>query len=216
QPARLRPHDAHLRGAQGLLRVGHPAVQHGDRHGPAGAQRAALLRPVRARDHLRADPRQDRRHPPPIAQGKAFKNPAEVRNLAQKHGVEGVVQNGNITVKVEAAPAASAAPARPAVPAAAPQGERVPMVPKAGATGKAGATDVPGFARGQARYVGESPTQYAERILDQRYGSRAAWDTGREARGPASAFNQIKKYGSRHWEPPPQSEADDCASPTCG
>ena len=49
--------DAHRR----LVRLGHPGVQHHDQHGPADAQRAAVLRPVRARGHRRAHPRQDRR-----------------------------------------------------------------------------------------------------------------------------------------------------------
>ncbi len=45
----------------------HAAVQHGHQHGTAGPERAAVVRPVRAGDHLRADPRQDRRD---AAQGK--------------------------------------------------------------------------------------------------------------------------------------------------
>ena len=43
------------------LRLGHAGVQHHHQHGPADAQRAAVLRPVRARGHRRAHPRQDRR-----------------------------------------------------------------------------------------------------------------------------------------------------------
>ena len=42
------------------LRLGHPVVQHHDLDGPADAQHPALLRPVRARGHRRAHPRQDR------------------------------------------------------------------------------------------------------------------------------------------------------------
>ena len=44
-----------------LVRLGDPAVQHHHLDGPADAQHAAVLRPVRARGHRRADPRQDRR-----------------------------------------------------------------------------------------------------------------------------------------------------------
>ena len=44
-----------------LVRLGDPAVQHHDLDGPADAQHAAVLRPVRARGHRRAHPRQDRR-----------------------------------------------------------------------------------------------------------------------------------------------------------
>src|SRR5271166_726952 len=47
--------------AQGVVRVGHASVQHDEQYGSPHAQRAALLRPVRARGHGRANPRQDRR-----------------------------------------------------------------------------------------------------------------------------------------------------------
>src|SRR6266849_11149003 len=56
-----------------LICLGHPAIQHYDLDGPADTQRPFVLRPVRARGHLGADPRQDcsikakgpvgRRHP---------------------------------------------------------------------------------------------------------------------------------------------------------
>ena len=49
----LRPRRRHLR-------LGHPVVQHHDLDGPAHAQHPAHLRPVRARGHRRAHPRQDR------------------------------------------------------------------------------------------------------------------------------------------------------------
>src|SRR5882762_546203 len=42
-----------------LICLGHPAIQHHDLDGPVNAQRAFVLRPVRARGHLGADPRQD-------------------------------------------------------------------------------------------------------------------------------------------------------------
>ena len=50
-----------VRRAGRLLRLGHPGVQHHHHHGAADAERAAVLRPVRARGHRRAHPRQDRR-----------------------------------------------------------------------------------------------------------------------------------------------------------
>jgi predicted site-specific integrase-resolvase len=40
-----------------LLRLGDPVVQHHDQHGTVDAQCAAVLRPVRAGGHRRADPR---------------------------------------------------------------------------------------------------------------------------------------------------------------
>ena len=43
-----------------VVRLGDPGLQHDDQHGAADAQRAAVLRPVRARGHGRAHPRQDR------------------------------------------------------------------------------------------------------------------------------------------------------------
>ena len=76
------------------------------------------------------------------------------------------------------------------------------MVPKPGATEKEGATDVPRFAKGQPRLVGETPVEYAERLMDEEYGGRENWDTDRKARGPRSEFNRIKKYGERHWQSP--------------
>ena len=54
-------HRRALRPPRRQLRLRHPAVQHHHQHGPADAQRAAVLRPVRARGHRRAHPRQDRR-----------------------------------------------------------------------------------------------------------------------------------------------------------
>ena len=47
-------------------------TQQFNRHvdGTPRAQRPAVLRPVRARDHLRADPRQDRRHAPQGQMGR--------------------------------------------------------------------------------------------------------------------------------------------------
>ncbi len=61
QPRRLRPHRRAVRYPQGQLRLGHPGVQHDDEHGPADPERPAVVRPVRARGHRRAHPRQDRR-----------------------------------------------------------------------------------------------------------------------------------------------------------
>ena len=72
-PARLRTPHGDLRAAPGRLRVRDATVQHGLQHGPADPQRAAVLRPVRARDHRRAHPRQDRRHAP---QGQVGRRPA--------------------------------------------------------------------------------------------------------------------------------------------
>ena len=68
--ARLRPDDGDVREASGLVRLGDPAVQHGQFDGAAHLERAAFVRPVRARDDQRADPRQDRRRPPQRKMGR--------------------------------------------------------------------------------------------------------------------------------------------------
>ena len=75
--------------------------------------------------------------------------------------------------------------------------ERVPNQ-----TGREAARDVPSWARGTPRQVGESPTTYAERVLDNQHGSREAWDTGRSARGPRSDFSKIRKFGERAFQLP--------------
>ena len=58
---RLRQDRRDLRCQGRVVRLGHPAIQHHDLDGTADAQRAAVVRPVRARGHRRAHPRQDRR-----------------------------------------------------------------------------------------------------------------------------------------------------------
>ena len=75
-PAGLRQDHGDVRPAPGVARLGHAAVQHDHVHGPADAEHPAVLRPVRAGDHLRADPRQDRRRP---AQGQVDRRAAGAR-----------------------------------------------------------------------------------------------------------------------------------------
>jgi site-specific DNA recombinase len=62
--------------AQGLVRLGHAAVQHDDSMGRLTLNILLSVRPVRARDHLRADARQDRRRP---AQGEVDGRAAAAR-----------------------------------------------------------------------------------------------------------------------------------------
>jgi hypothetical protein len=73
QPARLRTHVGGLRAAPGLVRLGDPAVQHGDVDGPSHPERPALVRPVRARHDRRAHARQDGRCAP---QGEVGRRPS--------------------------------------------------------------------------------------------------------------------------------------------
>ncbi|MDR2643839.1 MAG: HINT domain-containing protein, partial [Planctomycetaceae bacterium] len=67
---------------------------------------------------------------------------------------------------------------------------------KSNLSGKEAATDVPSFARGKPPMVGETPTQYAERLMIERYGEN--WQTifkkqGKKIDGPKSEFSEIKK-----------------------
>ena len=68
--------------------------------------------------------------------------------------------------------------------------ERIPRQ-----SGKEAADDIPGWARGKPRRVGETPTDYAERLLDEHYGKGAWSDKSPE-------FGQLKKWGSRAWRVP--------------
>lgn len=78
---------------------------------------------------------------------------------------------------------------------------REEMVPKPGQSGKEAANDVPDFARGRSRFVGETPNEYADRIMKEGYGDD--WRKTQKT-GPKSNYNKIKKYGSRHWMPKPK------------
>ena len=60
---RLRQAGRGVRPPRGHLRLGDAVVQHDHVDGPADAEHPALVRPVRARGHRRAHPRQGRRQP---------------------------------------------------------------------------------------------------------------------------------------------------------
>jgi hypothetical protein len=69
-------------------------------------------------------------------------------------------------------------------------------VRKPGLSGKESANDVPSFARGKPSNIGETPAQYAERLMIERYGDK--WrkvfkEKGKLIEGPKSEFNKIKK-----------------------
>lgn len=63
--------------------------------------------------------------------------------------------------------------------------------PKAGLSGKEAASDVPSWAKGQKPTAGESGKKFAERLLNDKYGS------GNYPKGPGSEFNKIQKWGDR-------------------
>jgi hypothetical protein len=68
--------------------------------------------------------------------------------------------------------------------------ERIPRQ-----SGKEAASDVPSWARGIPRRVGETPNDYAKRLMDDHHGPGNWKPTNRE-------FNQIKKNGERAFRDP--------------
>ncbi|ACA16903.1 RHS protein [Methylobacterium sp. 4-46] len=58
-------------------------------------------------------------------------------------------------------------------------------------SGKERATDIPSWAKGQKPNPGESGRDFADRVMDARYGK------GNYPKGPGSEYNQIRKYGDR-------------------
>lgn len=60
---------------------------------------------------------------------------------------------------------------------------------KKGLSAKEAATDIPTWAEGQRPLETESGREFAERLLDKRYGK------GNYPTGPGSEFNKIKKMG---------------------
>ena len=66
--------------------------------------------------------------------------------------------------------------------------------PKSGQSGKEAASDIPSWAQGERPYVGEDGKAYAKRLMDKKYGD------GKYDSGASSEFNQLKKYGDRHFE----------------
>ena len=73
-----------------------------------------------------------------------------------------------------------------------------PMVRIPRQSGKEAAKDTPSWARGLPRHVGETPAQYARRLMDQRYG-RGVWERLADRLVEPS---KIQKYGSRAFRDP--------------
>lgn len=65
--------------------------------------------------------------------------------------------------------------------------------PRSG-SGKEKATDVPSWAQGQRPKTGENGKQFAQRLLDSKYGA------GQYKTGPGTEFNKIQKWGDRGFE----------------
>lgn len=65
-------------------------------------------------------------------------------------------------------------------------------------SGKEAASNIPDWARGYRRFVDETPSQFARRLMDQRFGAgRWRRDADREA-----DFRKIQKFGQRGFEMP--------------
>jgi len=58
-------------------------------------------------------------------------------------------------------------------------------------SGKEKASDIPSWAQGERPLPGESGKDFANRILDKKYGK------GNYPKGPGSEHNKLKKYGDR-------------------
>ncbi len=71
--------------------------------------------------------------------------------------------------------------------------ERIPRQ-----SGKEAADNVPSWARGMSRRLGETPDRYARRIMDDQWG-KGQWEGDPER---MKDFRQIKKFGSRAFRDP--------------
>lgn len=65
------------------------------------------------------------------------------------------------------------------------------QIPKPGISGKEGAKDVPSWAKGERPNISESGKEFAERLLDQKYG-KGNWEPRK-----TPEYSQIKKWGDR-------------------
>ncbi|WP_059171344.1 polymorphic toxin-type HINT domain-containing protein [Bacillus sp. FJAT-27445] len=66
--------------------------------------------------------------------------------------------------------------------------------PISGKSAKEAAKDVPSWAKHYKPYKGQSGTEFAKRLMDDKYGP------GNYKTGPDSEFNKIKKWGDRAFE----------------
>nr|WP_287957341.1 RHS repeat-associated core domain-containing protein [Snodgrassella sp.] len=60
-------------------------------------------------------------------------------------------------------------------------------------TGKESANDVPSWARGKPPYKGETPEQFAKRLIKEQYGKNANKKAKKGKKGPTEEFNRLKK-----------------------
>lgn len=83
-------------------------------------------------------------------------------------------------------------------PPVVPPGARVPMRRIPRQSGKEAADNIPSWAEGARRFVGEAPQDFARRVMDGRWG-RGNWQGNKDRQ---REFNQIKKFGQRGFEMP--------------
>ena len=72
--------------------------------------------------------------------------------------------------------------------------EQQKKVPKPGVGGKEGAKDVPSWAEGERPNVDESGKDFADRLLEAKYGK------GNYPKGPGSEHGKIQKWGDRAFQ----------------
>ena len=78
-------------------------------------------------------------------------------------------------------------------------------IPKPGVSGKEGAKDAPSWARGERPNVNESGKDFADRLLNDKYGEDSKRD-----KGQGSEHSRIKKWGDRAFiNPPSQGVSND-------
>jgi hypothetical protein len=65
---------------------------------------------------------------------------------------------------------------------------------KSGMSEKEASSDIPSWAKGERPFVGENGREFAERLLDAKYG------LGTYRRGPGSEFSALQKFADRAFE----------------
>jgi hypothetical protein len=74
---------------------------------------------------------------------------------------------------------------------------RTNKVPVPNQSGKDGSKDIPTAATGQVPKVGESSSDFAQRVLENHYKGQKDFK-----KGPNSEFSEIEKWAERHWQNP--------------
>jgi hypothetical protein len=78
-----------------------------------------------------------------------------------------------------------------------PPDNRENKVPVPNQSGKDGSKDIPKAAEGQVPKVGESSSEFAQRVLEDYYKGQKDFK-----KGPNNEFSEIEKWAERHWQNP--------------